>query len=285
MAKIRMYLRKETGGQEFMDRHCAYAQEASRAGITRLMSIDGDMALFAPAADLAAPYAEDLVSACVFTSQFLIVNRLDALHAYCNYMSNYFTQNVSTLVALAGLVGRSPEHYLHISDMELLQLFLTQTPAAAVSRRILCPEAPGVQRCDVSYAGCLLSSQGQAVESFFKLRTNQSWMSDPWVACANLSGMSSLVDWRADSRGVPVPIHRATGECLPVLHFQGGCKSFIPVFVEYYRELVREAFRGRLGQAGAAGGEGAAGGGQRRRLRAGELSDGLEWVEEWLGVT
>ncbi|GIL89466.1 hypothetical protein Vretimale_18937 [Volvox reticuliferus] len=231
------------------------------------MSIDGDMALFAPASDIAAPYMEDIVSACIFTSQFLIVNNITSVHQYCEYMGNYFTQDHSSLQKLGAVLGRTAADYLKVSDMELLQLFLQHNPS--ISRGILCPEAPGVPVCNANFAGCLLSSQVQAIESFFKVRYNQS-SDSPWIACRNVSAFRSIVKWRSDSRGVPVPVHRGTGECFPVIHFQGDCKGFIPVFAEYYREVVREMFEARHADPGG-----------RRELLPGE-QEHVEWVRKWV---
>ncbi|GFR50042.1 hypothetical protein Agub_g12089, partial [Astrephomene gubernaculifera] len=126
MARLRQSVPAQWAGQENY-RFCTYAAVASDEGINRLMAIDADMALFSSVADIAAPYTEDIVSACYHTSQFIIINNITALHGLCDWISTYYAQDMATLQAYALLIGRTAAQWNTLHDMEWLNLYFLKT--------------------------------------------------------------------------------------------------------------------------------------------------------------
>ncbi|GFR51959.1 hypothetical protein Agub_g14481 [Astrephomene gubernaculifera] len=278
MARLRQSLPDLFSGEEFMDRFCAYAAAATTEGVKRILAVDGDMALFAKAEDIVAPYDEDIVSACHHTSQMLIVNSVDALSKYCNFISSYYTQDLSVLQNNAVLVGKRKDEYKDLHDMELLNLFLLQSPH--VSRHILCPEAPNQPRCDAKYSGCITSPQVQAVESLFKLGHDPA--NGDFIACSSWASFTSLIGWVPNGRGLPVPYHKATGDCLPVIHFQGPCKKLVPAFVMQLRNMLQGLMSARKAGVGRQGA--AIGRFRGPLLRPGfDRQEGKGWGCRWAG--
>ncbi|KXZ55332.1 hypothetical protein GPECTOR_3g464 [Gonium pectorale] len=244
-------------------RHCALYSEAVRSGVKRIVLMDADVGLFSPVWDFTSPFDEDVVSGCRHTIQFVIIKTW-ALGNFCAFLANYYHKNETELRADARFLGKREDEFNNFHDMEFMSLFLHYTPPSVVSRRVLCPEQPDMPVCSTTYSGCRASSQVQALESFFKVKFNQAEAQGEFTVCSNLSSFHEIVEWGSDSRGLPVPVHRRTGECFPAIHFQGDCKRFIPSFLDHYKRIVREALTAGPGD----GGGGAPGSGRRRRRLA-----------------